>query len=48
MAILNLKDLSYDYTTKAGKIHALKEVPLSLNPVLFTLLWDVPEAESPH
>ena len=29
MAILNLKDLSYDYTTKAGKVHALKEASAS-------------------
>ena len=25
MAILELKHLSYDYVTKAGKVHALKE-----------------------
>ncbi len=25
MSILELKDVSYDYTTKAGKVHALKE-----------------------
>lgn len=29
MAILQLKNLSYDYTTKAGKVHALKEATAS-------------------